>query len=293
MKITNKLLILFLFAISLQAQSLEYHFNLDTYPTPSESMNYIKADPVNFNVCCRYPNEDEIKLLNELNLKSLNIQAGFFPSEGEMNILNQYSGKYSIELSEVFPSEADFKRLNPSKISQLIINSRDFLTLGEAVAFNNFKINVRVNINHKEYPLPKHMKILKLLNSHFTVAFKNRVLPGVGYANFFNALKTKKVFTSVDKFPYGEDYLGVNSLSNSTIEIFSNEYLYLQDVDQINKMKISKVIHLGDQSPYTGVTIDLIKNIEANKVYLKGFDDSLKASVDIFRTAKSNIVLLK
>ena len=221
---------------------------------------------MNFNICCRYPTEEEVHLLNKLNLKFLNIEAGFFPSQEEMNILNQYSGEYSIELREVFPSEVDFKRLNSSKIKQLIINSRDFLTLGEAVAFNNFDINVRININHNEYPLPKHMKILKLLNSHFTVAFKNRALPGVGYANFFNALKTKKVFTSVDKFPYGEDYLGVNSLTNSTIEILSNEYLYFLDVDQINKMNASKIVNLGDQSPYTGVT-PINKNIEADRVF--------------------------
>ena len=61
--------------------------------------------------------------------------------------------------------------------------------MGEALAFNGFDLNLRININHKEYPLPRHMKVLKVLKHSFTVAFKNHVLPGIGYANFFNSLK--------------------------------------------------------------------------------------------------------
>ena len=38
----HKLLILCLFVFSLQVQSLEYQFNLDTYTSPSEAKEYIK-----------------------------------------------------------------------------------------------------------------------------------------------------------------------------------------------------------------------------------------------------------
>lgn len=293
MNTAYKLLIFLFFVFVNQVSALEFHYNLFNYPTESEISNYLKNDPVNLEVCCRYPTKSEVIILNSLKLNSLKIKAGFFPSKVEMSALNNYKGEYSIELSEVFPSDEDYTRLNSSKVSQLIINSRDFLTMGEAMAFNGFDLNLRININHREYPLPRHMKVLKVLKSSFTVAFKNHVLPGVGYANFFNDLKTKKVFTSIEKFPYGDDYRGVNALTNSSVEILSNEYLFYQDVDQINKMKISKIVFLDDQSPYTGSTIDLIKDIEAEKVYITGFDDTLNSSVDIFRTAKSNIILIK
>tara|TARA_B100000925_G_scaffold8886_1_gene6356 strand:- start:19314 stop:20195 length:882 start_codon:yes stop_codon:yes gene_type:complete len=293
MNAAYKLLIFLFFVFVNQVSALEFHYNLFNYPTESEISNYLKNDPVNLEVCCRYPTKSEVMILNSLKLSSLKIKAGFFPSKVEMSALNNYKGEYSIELSEVFPSDEDYTRLNNSTVSQLIINSRDFLTMGEATAFNGFDLNLRININHREYPLPRHMKVLKVLKSNFIVAFKNQVLPGVGYANFFNALKTKKVFTSIEKFPYGDDYRGVNALTNSSVEILSNEYLFYQDVDQINKMKISKIVYLDDQSPYTGSTIDLIKKIEAEKVYITGFDDTLNSSVDIFRTAKSNIILVK
>ena len=289
----HKVLILGAFFVFSDTKALEFEYELSSYPTKENINNFIKSDPVSIKVCCRYPSQSEIETLNKLNLRMLKITAGFFPSEDEMNILNKYIGEYSISLSEVFPSKKDFLRMNNSNISELIINSIDFLTMGEVKAFNNFDINLRVNINHQEYPLPRHMKVLKLLKSKFTVAFRNHALPGIGHANFFNALKTKKIFTAINKFPYGEDYIGVNALSNSVIEISPDEYLYPQDVEQINKMNKTKDIYLGNQAPFSSFTIDLIKSISANKVYVKGFGEFDEQNVDIFRTAKSNIILVK
>ena len=62
----------------------------------------------------------------------MKLLVGHFPSVEEMMILNAYRGNYTLEMSEVFPSERDYRLLNNSKITQLIINSKDFLTRGEA-----------------------------------------------------------------------------------------------------------------------------------------------------------------
>ena len=279
----------FVFSIS-NAFSFDYYTSFDSFPSSDELVKLESLENISISICCSYPTQEQIESLNALSLSSMKLMVGHFPSVKEMTVLNAYRGNYILEMSEVFPSARDYQSLNTSKISQLVINSRDFLTRGEAQALNGFGINVRVNINHPEYPLPRHMKILKLLKKSFTVSFRNRVAPGIGYANFFNDLKTKKVFRVVNEYPYGEDYIGVNALENSTLEFFMDDYLTDLDVQQFNKMKIEKKLLLGNQMPYTSEKIKLINSIDKSQVYLdkNGLTPKL---LELLKGAKSQIIL--
>jgi hypothetical protein len=293
MKTTLLFSILFLLTFFNDASALEYNFNRYNYPTKNELGSLIKSDPVSLTICCSYPSKEDVSVLNSINLKALFINAGFFPSKEEIKLLDLLNTPYSIELSEVFPSSLHFSLMNNSNIKQLIINSKDFLTMGEVAAFNNFKIPTRININHSEYPLPRHMRVIKQLKPEIIVGFKNNVPPGPGYANFFNDLKNAKVFNIKKQFLYGDDHIGINLLTRSSIELSPDEYIRPQDIRSINNIKLNKNLFLGDQRPYTKETINLIKSIEAESVNIVIFEESLLSNetVEAFRDAKSNIII--
>lgn len=267
------------------------------YPTANdvEILNAHKSD-INLEVCCFFPNLYDFVQLNKLNVSSLKIMAGAFPTSYDMKMLDRLVGtKIIIEVSEVFPSEYDHQIINKSNIDELIINSKDFPTIEEVQAYNGFKKHVRLNILRREYPLPRHMKNIKKLKQEFTVGFYNPVPPGIGYANFFNDLKTNKVFVIVDKFPYGDDYKGINSLTNSKIEIRPYERLMPQDVEQINKIKLESLVVLKDQDPLNDEFFKRMLSISDKKIELEdnGSGDLLNEEYDEFYSRAQNEVNLK
>jgi len=267
------------------------------YPTASD-VDQLKAhdSDINLEVCCYYPSLSDYIQLNKLNIRSLKITAGTFPTSYEMKILDRLIGtKVIIEVSEVFPGSIDHQIINKSNIEELIINSYDFPTSDEVQAYNGFKKHVRLNILRRKYPLPKHMKHIKKLKKEFTVGFFNRIPPGIGYANFFNDLKTNKVFVIVEKFPYGTDYEGINLLTKSKIEIRANERLMPQDVEQINKIKIDSLVVLKDQYPLTDEFFQRMLSITDKKVELEdnGSGDLLNEEYDQFYSRAQNEVNLR
>ena len=274
-----------------QAVAFDYYSEFDSFPSSKELLKLKNNGQVAISICCSYPSKEQLNTLKTFKISIVKFRVGHFPSDLEMEALNSYQGSYSLEMSEVFPSKRDHKLINNSKITQLTINSRDFLTKGEAIAINGFGKNVRININHPEYPLPRHMRILKLLKKTFTVSFRNRVAPGIGYANFFNDLQTKKIFRIVNEYPYGEDYIGVNALTNSSLEFLMDDFLTELDVEQFNKMKIGKKLMLGNQLPYNNDKIELINSIEGSQVYL-GTYGLTPMLLDLLKKAKSTIILM-
>tara|TARA_B100000886_G_scaffold276045_1_gene199985 strand:- start:363 stop:1235 length:873 start_codon:yes stop_codon:yes gene_type:complete len=259
-------------------------FKSFNYPNSSEVEALKRHNvKVNLEVCCFYPDLYDFMQLNKLNPASLKITSGYFPTKYQMNILDRLIGtKVIIEVSEVFPNELDHRIINESSIDQLIINSFDFPTAGEVNTYNQFKKNVRFNITKREYPLPRHMKHIKNLKNDFTVGFYNPVPPGPGYANFFNDLKTNKVFVIVDKFPYGMDAVGINMLTKSKIEIRPNERLMPQDLEVINAIRLESLVVLTDQYPLDNEFFKNLLSIKNKNIQLQdnGTGDLLNDEYD-------------
>ena len=283
----------FILLLPISVLSFEVQYELPSYPNRDQISAFKNEDGVSFKFCCYYPSKSEVLVLNSISPGHIHIKAGFFPSMSEIEALNQITGGYSIEVSEVFPGPEDYSNINNSNIKELIINSSDFITKGEAVAFNGFDVNVRLNINHKEYPLPRHMKILRLLNKNITIGFKNDVPPGIGYANFFNNLNLKKVFNITNKFPYGDDAIGINGLTQSRIEISPEERLMPQDLPVLNDIKLDKNIYLKDQRPYTNELIQRINSINASNIYIDVFKEDIKNPIlQNLKYGQSKVILI-
>ena len=275
--------------------SNELIFHKYGYPNKAEAEKLMAHDrEVSLSVCCYYPDIYDYVQLKKINLKQLKITAGYFPTKAEMDVLDRLKANVIIEVSEVYPNSMDHRIVNESNLSQLIINSYDFPTHSEVMTYNQFKKNVRLNITRREYPLPKHMKHIKKLKEDFTVGFYNPVPPGPGYANFFNDLKTNKVFVIVDKFPYGMDAVGINMLEKSQIEIRPDERLMPQDVKIMNEIKIETLVVLHDQLPIDEDFLSSLVSIEGKKIILEdnGSGELLKPHYqDIFSTSSSEINL--
>ena len=245
-------------------------FKSFSYPT-SQDVTKLQAHEgsINLEICCSYPDLYDYMKLNKLNINELKITAGFFPTKYQMDILDRLSeAKVIIEVSEVFPGPMHHRVINESNIHQLIINSYDFPTAQEVNTYNQFKKQFRLNITKREYPLPRHMKHIKKLKEEFTVGFYNPVPPGPGYANFFNDLKTNKVFVIVEQFPYGMDAVGINMLKKSKIEIRPDERLMPQDVEVLNEIKLESTVVLKDQAPLDTEYFDSLLKIESKKIEL-------------------------
>ncbi len=251
---------------------LTYEIKSYHYPTQLEADKVKEySQSVTLQVCCEFPTMNQAKRLKGLNLEHFIVKASHFPSQDQINILEFLNTKYSIILDEVFPSNTDINVLNKSTINLITIFSRDFPTLGEVNAFNNIKVPLRFNITKKEYPLPRHMKVIKKFNTNFNIAFYNKALPGPGYANFFNALKTKKTFVAIKHFPWGDDAIGVNKLTNSSIEVMPSEYLMPQDLPIMNNFEILPTVYLENEYSLDHRLLNLIKQLNAKQIIL---DDS-------------------
>ena len=264
------------------------------YPTTEEVTQLIShGGEISMEICCYYPDMYDYMRLKKLNLKSLKVTAGYFPTKYQMNLLDRLSDtKVSIEVSEVFPNEMDHRILNESNVDLVIINSNEYPTAEEVGTYNKIKKNVRINFLHREYPLPKHMKHIKKLNNDFTVAFFNKVPPGPGYANFFNDLKTNKVFVIIEQFPYGMDAVGINMLTKSKIEVIPNEKLMPQDVEILNQIKLETMVSLKDQYPLNEEFFNSLLSIEGKLIKLEdnGTGDLLDDQYDdIFSQGRSKI----
>ena len=291
------LLIISLMAYGSFALSKTLTFKTFSYPNAQEvEMLKVHDTGINLEVCCYYPDLYDYMQLKKLNLQTIKITSGYFPTKYQMNILDRLVGtKVIIEVSEVFPNERDHQIINNSNIDNLIINSFDFPTADEVQTYNKFKKNLRFNITKREYPLPRHMKHIKKLNKDFTVGFYNPVPPGPGYANFFNDLKTNKVFVIVDKFPYGMDHVGINMLTKSKIEIMANERLMPQDVETMNKIELDSLVVLKDQYPLNEEFFSSMLSIEKMNIVIEdnGAGSLLSEEYDeVFSRAK-NLISLK
>ena len=251
--------------------SKTFTFKSFYYPNADDVVKLKAYDAeLNLEVCCYFPDMYDYMHLKKLNLKKLKITAGYFPTSFQMKLLDRLSEtKIEIEVSNVFANEMDHQIINNSKLASLIINSDEYLTKEEVDSYNHFKKDVRINILKREYPLPKHMKFLKMLNPKFTVGFFNKVPPGPGYANFFNDLKMNKVFVIVEQFPYGMDAVGINMLTQSKIEIMADEKLMPQDVEIINQIKIESTILLKDQYPLNDEFFNSLLGIKGKIISLE------------------------
>ena len=272
-------------------------FRSFSYPNAAEVETLkLHNSAIKLEICCYFPDLKDYIELRKLKLSELRITSGYFPTKYQMDILDRLlDTKVTIEVSEVFPNSMDHQIINNSNLGHLIINSYDFPTAQEVETYNKFKKSVRFNITRREYPLPKHMKHIKKLKEDFTVGFYNPVPPGPGYANFFNDLKTNKVFVIVDKFPYGMDAVGINMLTKSKIEIRPNERLMPQDVKVINQIKLQSLIVLKDQYPLNEDFFSSMLSINGKKLELQdnGSGDLLNEEYDDEFSQLQNEVNLK
>ena len=249
--------------------AIDYKIESYYYPSSKEAQK-IKSYPyeTTLMVCCHYPDQIESINLKSAGIKKLIIKGGHFPSLLQIKRLESLKIPYEIILEEVFPSTQNINHLNNSTVSKLTVFSQDFPTLGEVQAFNQLKINFRFNITKNFYPLPEHMIVINQFNPNFTVAFYNEVPPGPGYANFFNNLRTHKIFVITKKFPYGMDYVGLNLLTNSAVEFLPEERIMPQDLPILNAVDIKSSLWLTNPEPINDQILLLIQNLDLERIVI-------------------------
>lgn len=270
-------LLLCLFSTNLFA--LDYLYQTDHFPSEFDLISLkSRQNQMILDVDAYYPSTQEISVLRELNLKKLTIHAGHFPTKEQINELESLNTPYEIILSEVFPSLEEVKNINASKIERLIVLSQDFPTTGEVKIFNKLNIPFTFEILRNDMPLPEHMVVIKQFKKEITVAFNFEMVPGPGYAKFFNSLKTFKLF-KLNEMPYGEDYLGANSLEKANFEVTTNKRPMNYESIVINKFNIAPSINFSNVFPLNQEVISSINMFKTTKTLIQdsGYGELLNA----------------
>jgi len=278
------------------ALALDYKVSLYHSPNKDE-VTKLNGYPgkIQLAICCEYPTQEDLANIKAVKLSKLVIQSGHFPTISQIKVmaaLIQDKGiPVEIMLDEVFPSDIEIANINKLAISKLMITSRDWPMPGEVEFLNKLTIPVRFQITKKEWPRKEHMIIMQKIKPEITVGFTHRMVPGIGYADFFNGLKTKKVFVVEEQFPYGEDPIGMNALKDSDVEIAPIEKLMPQDIVTLNKFTVPMKINLVNSWPLDQDFFNLvgqIKAVQIKEIEIKdpGYGDLLK---DSYVRAATNI----
>lgn len=269
MKKTLILLLTLICAFPLIAQ--EIRLQLTSFPSSEELQTLEKYNrPVTLTVCCSYPTEQELATLKHKSIKSLTLEVGYFPTATELEHLTKLSYPINLKLAEVFPSEADVRLINQSGIDFLHIISSDFPTLGEVGIFNQVKKDLLFDITKKEFPTEEHMVVIRQFKPEIQVGFHNPIPPGQGYANFYNSLKSPKVFTITDKFPYGDDALGMNLVEKSSYRITPDQQLMEIDISLLRQIQKPTVIELTMHPEFNSNYFSLLDQLSQHTLVLHG-----------------------
>lgn len=252
-----------LFSITSQLLAMDYQISLTSMPNQQEltKLKSLKGN-VQLNLCCSYPSLAELQVLEKFNVKAIHITAGHYPTSNELLALEKSNLEYQITAEEAFPSQDEANRLNQSRIKLLTVSGRDFPTQGEIMAYNMFNIPFRLDMLKKEFPTYEHMIVIRQIKKQHSVAFYNPIPPGPGYADFFNALSAHKIFVITDKFPYGDDAVGINMLTNASVEIRPDQRLMPQDLPIINAINIKTIVALNDHWPVNQEYMSMLQAIK-------------------------------
>lgn len=287
-----KSFILLLVLITTNAFALDFRYKVTNFPTEFDLIslkghrNHIILD-----VDLYYPTPSDIAVLKQLNLKKLIVHAGHFPTKDQIGQLDALNTKYDIVISEVFPSIKEVTNINNSNINRLIIKSFDFPTLGEVQIFNKVKIPLTFEILRNDIPLPEHIVIIKKFKKEITIAFNHKMVPGPGYANFYNALKSYKHF-KVNEMPYGEDFIGANSLKRTTFEVSAPKRPLKYESIVINKFNIAPTINFENAYPYNKEVFEIIGIFKTNETIIKdnGSGILLNSIFESMLVNKANVI---
>lgn len=264
-----KLLLLSLALLASNAFALDFLYKTNHYPSDFDLIGLkVQKNNIILDVDSYYPTERELSTLKQINLKELTVHAGHFPTVEQITRLDSLGITYNIVLAEVFPSIEEIENINSSKINMLIVKSQDFPTTGEVEIFNKIKIPLTFEILRTDLPLPEHMIVIKQFKKEITLAFNHKMIPGPGYANFFNALRTFKVF-KVNEMPYGEDYIGANSLKRSSFKISTNSRPMNYETKVINKFNLAPSITFTNVFPFNQEVFNTIEMFKTNKTIIQ------------------------
>lgn len=269
-----KLLFILFFILSSQNVFAGHYYKTNYYPSAQDAKKIAQKSADNIlDVCCSYPDKNEIEFIKQAKFSELKIRASYFPSEADLQILEGLNIKYTLILDEVFPSEKEITRINLSHISLLHILSKDFPTMGEVNAFNQFTKPVRFDILKMRLPLVEEMDVIRSFKADMIVGFYNNKVPGPGDSNFFNSLNTEKVFVVLEQFPWGIDAEGFALLTRSNLEIDPSELLMPQDVFTLNQFNALPKLTLRELGPIDSEWAINVKSIKASQILIQDRGD--------------------
>ncbi len=285
--------IAFSFLIGLSAFAHEIELNLTSYPNIQQLRELEHTGmSISLTICCSYPGEKQLEALKYQKINSLTVEAGHFPSLEDLNILNKLSYPIKLKLSEVFPSEQDVELINQSRIAFITVTSEDFPTTGEVNIFNLITRPLLFDILKKEMPTEEHMVVIRQFRKDVRVGFHNPVPPGPGYANFYNSLSSPKVFTITDKFPYGDDPVGMNLVEKSSYRIAPEQQLMEVDIPTLVRIQKETIVELSFHPILNQDYFSLLNKISQHKLVLKADRTSelLNDQTMIWASGQKNVV---
>lgn len=274
------------------AFALDYLYKTSHFPSEFDLMTLkSKKKNIILDVDSYYPTESEITVLKQLKLKHLTVHAGHFPTKNQIQLLDSLNTSYDIIVSEVFPSTKEIAEINSSKINSLVVRSWDFPTTGEVEIFNKINIPFTFEILRSDLPLPEHMVVIKQFKPEATIAFNHSMVPGPGYANFFNSLKSFKHF-KVNEMPYGKDYIGANSLKRSSFEVSTIKRPMKYESKVINKFNVAPTMNFERAYPFDQEVLIVIQQFKTNKTIINddGNGELLKSIIESMFIDTNNIV---
>lgn len=278
-----------------QAQALTIRYEAFDYLNKNE-IQKLKSlgEEIVLKVCCYYPTQSDLENLKQLSAKRIIIEAGHLPYKNEINILDKIGTKIEIHVAEIFPGNEDIVNLNASQIDQIKIISRDWPMLGEVTAFNQITRPLRFDILKKEWPTEEHMVVIRQFKEEIEVGFHTRMLPGPGYANFFNSLRSAKVFVQDEHpWPMDPDYMAL--YDKTRIEVATYEFMYKRDLDIINRFENIIDVELFNAWPLNNEMMSNIKGFGGRKLLIHddGYGNLLKKGILLkLKTANPNIELV-